>query len=198
VSSLTTILPRESGISPVQMWLLFVISDGPDYGYNLIQRLDRMFSGYWKPKAGTIYPALDKLTNEGFVSRSHEHREEGLDRRNYTIRPQGEAALKKGMGRWSQVMEHVELYGERHRALRRLKKEMPRKEVADALIRLGESIKENSINVSDVLPALESMEIEMPEQVMFKFLYAPEGEGMEIEIELEWLNKKNHEKLDLA
>jgi amphi-Trp domain-containing protein len=194
----TTILPRESGISPVQMWLLFVLSDKPDYGYNLIQRLDRMFSGYWKPKAGTIYPALDKLTNEGFVSRSHEHREEGLDRRNYTITPQGEAALRKGMGRWSQVMEHVEQYGERHRALRRLKKEMSRKEVADALIRLGESIKENSINVSDIIPALESMEIEMPEQVMFKFLYAPEGDGMEIEIELEWLNKKNHEKLDLA
>jgi PadR family transcriptional regulator PadR len=187
---LTTILPRESGISPVQMWLLFVLSDGPDYGYNLIQRLDRMFSGYWKPKAGTIYPALDKLTNNGFVSRSHEHREEGLDRRYYTITPRGDEALKKGMGRWSQVMEHVELYGERHRALRRLKMEMTRNELSDVIVRLGESMRETSFDVSDALPTLESMQIELPEQLMFKFLYAPEGEGMEIELELEWLNKQ--------
>jgi DNA-binding PadR family transcriptional regulator len=188
---LTTILPRESGISPVQMWLLFILSDGPDYGYNLIQRLDRMFLGYWKPKAGTIYPALDKLTNEGFVSRSHEHREEGLDRRNYTITQRGEEALRKGMDRWSQVMEHVELYGERHRALRRLKKEMPRRDLAEAIVRLGESMKEASFDVADVIPDLESMKIEIPEKATFKFLYAPEGDGMEIEIEVEWLNKQS-------
>ena len=187
---MTSILPREEKISPVQMWLLFVLSDGPDYGYNLIQRLDRMFSGYWKPKAGTIYPALDKLTNLGLVTRSHEHREEGLDRRNYTITPSGEEALRVGMGRWSQVMEHVEIYGERHRALRRQKGEMRRSEVADALIRLGEAIKESTFDVSDVLPSLESMKVELAEVVMFKFLYAPEGNGMEIEIELEWPNSQ--------
>jgi amphi-Trp domain-containing protein len=187
---LASILPRESRISPVQMWLLFVLSDGPDYGYNLIQRLDRMFLGYWKPKAGTIYPALDKLTNEGLVSRSHEHREEGLDRRNYTITPNGETALRKGMGRWSQVMEHVELYGERHRALRRLKEEMTRIEVADVLIRLGESIKESSFDISNVVQSLDPMKVELPERVMFKLLYAPEGDGMEIELELEWPNKQ--------
>jgi amphi-Trp domain-containing protein len=149
-----------------------------------------MFLGYWKPKAGTIYPALDKLTNEGLISRSHEHREEGLDRRNYTITPEGEEALRKGMDRWSQVMEYVELFGERHRALRRMKMEMPRKELADVIVKLGESMREASFNVSDALPTLESMEIELPEQLMFKFLYAPEGDEMEIEIEVEWPNKQ--------
>ena len=87
-------------------------------------------------------------------------------------------------------MEHVELYGERHRALRRLKTEMTRKELSDVIVRLGESMREASFDVSDALPTLESMQIVLPEQLMFKFLYAPEGEGMEIEIELEWLNKQ--------
>ncbi len=179
------------------MWLLFILSDGPDYGYNLIHRLDRMFSGYWKPKAGTIYPALDKLANGGLISRSHEHREEGLDRRNYTITLRGEEALKKGMERWSQVMEHVELYGERHRALRRLRREMSREELAELFVRLGESIKKSSFDVSEVIPALESMKIELPEQAMFKFLYAPEGDGMEIEIELEWPSKSERLRSNL-
>lgn len=87
-------------------------------------------------------------------------------------------------------MEYVELYGERHRALRRLKKEMTREELADVIVRLGESLRKSSFDVSDVIPALESMEIELPEQLLFKFLYAPEGDGMEIEIEVEWLNKQ--------
>ena len=185
-----TILPREPGISPVQMWLLLVLSDGPDYGYNLIQRLDKMFTGHWKPKAGTIYPALDKLTIEGFVLRSHEHREEGLDRMYYTITPRGEETLKVGMDRWSQVMEYVELYGEKHRSLRKMKREMTRSELADVIVRLGESMKKASFDVSEALPTLEPIEIKLPEQLMFKFLYAPEGEGMEIEIEVEWLNKQ--------
>jgi DNA-binding PadR family transcriptional regulator len=175
------------------MWLLFILSDGPDYGYNLIQRLDRMFSGYWKPKAGTIYPALEKLTNEGLVTRSHEHRDEGPDRRNYTITPLGEGALRNGMDRWSQVMEHVELYGERHRALRRLKKEFSRRELGDILFKLGKSIKGSSFDVSEVVPDLEPMRIEIPDKAVFKFVYAPEGKGMEIEIELEWLTKQGSE-----
>ncbi|MGD0805229.1 MAG: hypothetical protein ABSA11_14285 [Candidatus Bathyarchaeia archaeon] len=99
-----------------------------------------------------------------------------MDRRNYTITPEGEEALRKGMDRWSQVMEYVELFGERHRA--------------DVIVKLGESMREASFNVSDALPTLESMEIELPEQLMFKFLYAPEGDEMEIEIEVEWPNKQ--------
>jgi amphi-Trp domain-containing protein len=87
-------------------------------------------------------------------------------------------------------MEYVELFGERHRALRRMKMEMPRKELADVIVKLGESMREASFNVSDALPTLESMEIELPEQLMFKFLYAPEGDEMEIEIEVEWPNKQ--------
>jgi len=187
---MTSIFPRESRISPVQMWILFVLSDGPDYGYNIIQQLDKLFAGHWKPKAGTIYPALDKLTDEKLVSRSHEHREEGLDRMYYGITAEGEEALKVGMGRWSQVMEYVELYGERHRALRKKRTEMDNEEAGDVISRLGEGIKKGRFDVSECIPTLETMEIRLPDKVMFKFLLAPEGDGMEIEIEVEWPVKK--------
>lgn len=183
---MTTVLPRETEISPVQMWLLFILSDGPDYGYNLIQRLDKLFAGHWKPKAGTIYPALDKLTQEGYVTRSHEHREEGPDRRNYTITPRGEESLRGGMERWGKVMEYVELYGERHRAIRKLRSEMTREAAGNILIRLGEGIKEGGFDVSDTLPNLEPLKVVIPSQTMFKFVYAPEGDGFEIEVEVEW------------
>ena len=183
---MTAVMPRESGISPVQMWILFILSDGPDYGYKLIQRLDKLFAGHWKPKPGTIYPALDKLAQDGYVSRTHEHREEGPDRRNYTITLRGEEALRSGMERWGRVMEYVELYGERHRSLRKLRSEMSREEAGKMLVRLGEGITEGGFDVAEALPGLQPLKVDVPPEITFKFIYAPEGEGFEIEVEVEW------------
>jgi DNA-binding PadR family transcriptional regulator len=45
-------------VSVVSLWLLILLSEGPKYGYEIITELEKRFSGYWKPKTGTIYPAL--------------------------------------------------------------------------------------------------------------------------------------------
>jgi DNA-binding PadR family transcriptional regulator len=175
------------------MWILFILSDGPDYGYNIIQRLDKLFAGHWKPKPGTIYPALDMLAQDGYLSRSHEHRDEGLDRRNYTITLKGQDALRVGMERWSRVMEYVELYGERHRSLRKFKAGVTREEAGGMLVRLGEGIIRGKFDVVEALPNLEPMSVIVPQNTIFKFIYAPEGDGFEIEVEVEWPQKEKSE-----
>lgn len=168
------------------MWLLLVLSDGPDYGYNVMQRLDRMFAGYWKPKAGTIYPALEKLTEHELVSRSHEHREEGPDRTYYTITPRGEEVLRRGMERWSRVMDQVDQYGERHRAIRVHRARLDRKELGDILVRLGEAVKKGAFDISTPLPTVEPSRVELTEPLFFKLLYAYEEDRLEVEMEFEW------------
>lgn len=40
------LLPKEPDVSSAQMWILLVLSEGPNYGYNVIQRLSEMFLGY--------------------------------------------------------------------------------------------------------------------------------------------------------
>lgn len=37
-------------------------------GYELLKELEKRFSGYWRPKTDTIYPALDKLEQEKLVT----------------------------------------------------------------------------------------------------------------------------------
>ncbi len=44
------------------------------YGYELIRELEKRFSGYWRPKTGTIYPALDKIESEELVTSQREFR----------------------------------------------------------------------------------------------------------------------------
>lgn len=190
------ILPRESEISPVQMWLLLVLSEGPNYGYNVIQRLDRMFSGYWKPKAGTVYPALDKLAERELISGKVEHREDGPERKYYTITERGEVVLKSGMDRWSRLMEHIEVYGERHRAIRKLRVQTDREQLGDIFIKLGESFKRGEFDISEPIPSIEPEKIELTEPLVFKFLYAHDNGGLEFEIEVEWSPKKKSEIVD--
>ncbi len=180
------ILPREQGVSPVQMWILLVLSEGPNYGYSLIQRLDRMFAGFWKPKAGTVYPALEKLLERRLVIVGEGKAEEVTERRYYTITTSGEEALRSGMDRWGLMMEYIEEYGERHRAIRRGQADMSRKELGELMIRLGESIKMGEIQASKHLPSMAPESIKLTEPIIYKFLYAYIEGGHEIEIEIEW------------
>lgn len=52
----------------LRLYLLSLLSDGPKHGYELIQALSDRFGGTYKPSAGTIYPRLAKLQEEGLVS----------------------------------------------------------------------------------------------------------------------------------
>jgi len=180
-------MPRGGGISPVQFWILLVLSMGPNYGYHIINRLSRMFGGYWKPKAGTIYPALEKLGEAGLVSSIVEHREDAPDRRYYTITETGTEALASAVKRWSGLMEHVEAYGEAHRSIRRFRGNMTRGEVGRLLTGMGEGLKIGRFDVSEVFPGLEASLVEPTDPLQVKFLYAWEDGKLEIELEFEWL-----------
>jgi len=180
-------IPGGGRISPVQFWILLVLSMGPNYGYHIINSLSRMFGGYWKPKAGTIYPALEKLGEAGLVSSIVEHREDAPDRRYYTITETGIEALETAVKRWSVLMEHVEAYGEAHRSISKFKGNMTREEVGRLLIAMGEGLKKGRFNVSDVLPELEASLVEPTDPLQVKFLYAWEDGKLEIELEFEWL-----------
>lgn len=45
--------------------LLYLISQQPMYGYQIIKELERKSQGYFKFKEGTLYPALHRLERAG-------------------------------------------------------------------------------------------------------------------------------------
>jgi len=179
-------MPRGNRISPVQFWILLVLSKGPNYGYRIIHHLRRMFMGYWKPKAGTIYPALERLSEASMVSSRVEHRDDAPDRRYYTITEKGEEVLMEAVKRWSKMMEHIEAYGEAHRAIRQFRGSLSRDEVGNLLIGMGEGLRTGRFDVSEVLPSLKAVVVEPTEPLQVKFLYAWEDGNLEIELEFEW------------
>ena len=181
--------PREKKISPIQFWLLLILSEKPNYGYQIIKRLKEMFKGYWEPKTGTIYPALEKLNKKSLISSRVEHREDTPNRRYFTLTEKGKNVLRENIKRWSKMIEHIEVYGETHRAIQRFRGPISSEALGRLLIEMGKGVKNGEFNLSEALPTFKPQLVKIKEPIKIKFLYARENEGLEIELEFKWETK---------
>jgi DNA-binding PadR family transcriptional regulator len=74
----------------LRLYLLALLESGPKHGYELIKALSDRFGGTYSPSAGTIYPRLGKLEEEGLVATHTEGR-----RTNYSITEAGLVELNQ-------------------------------------------------------------------------------------------------------
>jgi DNA-binding PadR family transcriptional regulator len=58
----------------LRLYLLSLLEEGPRHGYELITALSDRFGGTYRPSAGTVYPRLARLEEEGLVRRSDDGR----------------------------------------------------------------------------------------------------------------------------
>ncbi|MEO7124280.1 MAG: PadR family transcriptional regulator, partial [Lacisediminihabitans sp.] len=72
----------------LRLYLLSVLADASMHGYELMQELEQRFGGTYIPSAGTIYPRLAKLEDEGLVAKTTDGR-----KTVYTITDAGRAEL---------------------------------------------------------------------------------------------------------
>ena len=54
----------------LRLYLLLLLDEAPRHGYDLIQALTDRTGGTYTPSAGTIYPRLAKLEEEGLVTKT--------------------------------------------------------------------------------------------------------------------------------
>lgn len=82
-------MSRVFGHGGLRLYLLLLLGDEPRHGYELIRLLEDRFMGLYTPSAGTIYPRLSALEEDGLV----EH--EVVDgKKVYRLTPAGEAELE--------------------------------------------------------------------------------------------------------
>jgi DNA-binding PadR family transcriptional regulator len=77
---------RRGEIRPL---ILSTLATRPMHGYEVIQELEARSGGRWRPSAGSIYPTLQQLADEGLLSS-----EEVDGRRVYSLTDEGEAAAE--------------------------------------------------------------------------------------------------------
>jgi DNA-binding PadR family transcriptional regulator len=77
----------------LRLYLLKLLDEAPRHGYEVIRLLEERFQGLYAPSAGTVYPRLAKLEQEGLVT----HSSEG-GRKVYSITAAGRAELASRAG----------------------------------------------------------------------------------------------------
>jgi DNA-binding PadR family transcriptional regulator len=88
----------------VRAAILALLDERPMHGYEMIQELEERSDGMWRPSAGSIYPTLQLLEDEGLIA-GEEH--EGKRRFKFTDAGR-EAAAKRSADRpppWEQAAE---------------------------------------------------------------------------------------------
>jgi DNA-binding PadR family transcriptional regulator len=78
----------ESG--EVKYVILRLLKDKPRHGYEVMKALEEKLGGWYTPSAGTIYPTLQLLEDQGYVRVV-----ESDGKRVYHITPEGEAFLEE-------------------------------------------------------------------------------------------------------
>ena len=72
---------RRGDIRPL---ILAALATKPMHGYEVIQELEARSGGRWRPSAGSVYPTLQQLADEGLVTSN-----EVDGRRTYTLTDEG-------------------------------------------------------------------------------------------------------------
>jgi DNA-binding PadR family transcriptional regulator len=86
----------------LRLYLLSILAEQPMHGYELIQALGNRFGGTYVPSAGTIYPRLAKLEEEGLVTKETDGR-----KTVYAITDAGRAELEARKGELDDIENDV-------------------------------------------------------------------------------------------
>ena len=90
------------GRGDVRAAVLALLAEQPMHGYQIIHEIEERSGGSWKPSAGSVYPTLQLLADEGLI-----RAEESNGRKTYSLTEAGrdEATRSAGQSPWAPETE---------------------------------------------------------------------------------------------
>lgn len=101
-------MDRELLKGSTPLLLLSLLTDGPMYGYQIIETVKQRTDGSYTLKEGALYPALHKLEAAEFITSYWQTQPNGRDRRYYAIQPAGSSFLAAKKQEWGQFVAMVD------------------------------------------------------------------------------------------
>jgi len=90
----------------VRLAILSLLDDGPKHGYQLIKEMQERSGGLYRASAGTVYPTLQQLEDEGLIE---PEKKDG--RRVYSLTDAGRAELARDPEGVHRIWERAESWG---------------------------------------------------------------------------------------
>ena len=87
------------GRGDVRAAVLALLAEEPMHGYQIIREIEERTSGRWRPSAGSVYPTLQLLADEGLLTSSM-----SKDRKTYSLTDAGreEATAAQASAPWAE------------------------------------------------------------------------------------------------
>jgi PadR family transcriptional regulator PadR len=93
----------------LDLLILKVVALGPVHGYAIAQRLSQVSREVVQAPQGSLYPALHRLENRGFLAGDWKQTETGREAKFYKLTRKGRAQLDVESADWRKLTEAVGL-----------------------------------------------------------------------------------------
>lgn len=100
------------GRGDVRAAVLALLLEGPKHGYQIIQEIAERSGGAWKPSAGSVYPTLQLLNDEGLIVS-----EESDGRKTYALTEAGRDEAAEAADKPAPWQTSASRASDRHTAL---------------------------------------------------------------------------------
>jgi PadR family transcriptional regulator, regulatory protein PadR len=91
----------------IDLLILKATSLGPQHGYGILLRIEQISRGYLPIQQGTLYPALYRLEDRGYLATEWGTSENNRRAKFYTLTPRGRKQLRDERSSWEQVVAGI-------------------------------------------------------------------------------------------
>jgi PadR family transcriptional regulator PadR len=104
-------MPEKSDLpqGTLDLLIMKVVALGPVHGYAIAQRLQQVSRDVVQVPQGSLYPALHRLENRGFLASGWNETESGREAKFYRLTRKGRAQLDTEAASWQRLTQAVGL-----------------------------------------------------------------------------------------
>jgi transcriptional regulator len=88
----------------LDLLILKAVSLGPQHGYGVLLRIGQISRGYLPVQQGTLYPALYRLEDRGFLATAWGVSENNRRAKFYSLTPAGRQQLRAERSSWQDLV----------------------------------------------------------------------------------------------
>ncbi|MBV8551276.1 MAG: PadR family transcriptional regulator [Acidobacteriaceae bacterium] len=93
----------------LDLLILKVTALGPIHGYAIAQRLQQISRDVLQVQQGSLYPALHRLENKGYLTAEWKESETGREAKFYRLTAKGQTQLEAEAANWARLTKAVGL-----------------------------------------------------------------------------------------
>jgi PadR family transcriptional regulator, regulatory protein PadR len=93
----------------LDLLILKIVALGPIHGYGISQRIQQISKDFFRVQQGSLYPALHRLEERGWLDAQWKESETGREAKFYALTRKGRKQLEVELENWERMSDAVAL-----------------------------------------------------------------------------------------